>query len=380
MSNVSLSAFTPTKIFAVKPSKLSLVRTYEYPEYAFMASDVSLDCNDAGDLYDTITSGEEVTLVASKGGISKFRGTFQSEGSAFDLDKNIYTLSAVHAIKKVFDLAKAQTESDLMKRVTFPNQYDVFDAVLTDALHNGGICAVKLDPMDFAYANKLYGGYLVKPSNPVDVYAKFLQANQTYTTRDYWIDFCKHYRCVIYLDNDLDESGNYVLHVVPRLAMAKINWADDDLICGYNEVQNDPQYDAVIFPLFSNGNPCFVRYDIDGAHLLSAPPENIEGNATDIRVPSGSYNGTSFPFKSLPDFNLSFSNPGWYMSSVGFGNYCDQTFGSLVKPYKEIEVTYRETIDVNPLESKMVRGMKLQITEIEDDLMYETTKITTRLF
>ena len=108
--------------------------------------------------------------------------------------------------------------------------------------------------------------------------------------------------------------------------------------------------------------------------------DTVEGNVLDLRVPSGSYNGTSFPFKSLPDFNFEFSNPDWYMSNVDFGNYCDQTFGSLVKPYKEIEVTYRETIDVNPLESKMVRGMNLQITEVEDDLMYDTTKITTRLF
>lgn len=380
MSNVSLSAFTPTKIFAVKPSKLSLVREYEYPEYAFMASDVSLDCNDAGDLYDTITSGEEVTLVASMGGISKFRGTFQSQGTSYDADKDTYTLSAVHAIKKVFDLAKNKKESDLLIGLTNPSQSPIFDEVLTDHLHESGICSVKLDPLNFAFANKLVGDNLIKPSDPVDVYAKFLQANQTYTTRDYWIDFCKHYRCVIYLDNDLDESGNYVLHVVPRLAMAKINGADDDLICGYNEVQNDPQYDAVIIPLYSNGNPCFVRYDADGAELLSAPPDTVEGNVLDLRVPSGSYNGTKFPFKSLPSFNLSFSNPNWYMSSVGFGNYCDQTFGSLVKPYKEIEVTYRETIDVNPLESKMVRGMNLQITEVEDDLMYETTKITTRLF
>jgi hypothetical protein len=386
MSNVTVTAFTPTKIFPVKPQKLTIIRKYEDSEYAFTAGDLSFDCSDAEDLYDEVTSGEAVTLVVVRNGVTRFRGTFQSEGTSYDPDKDTYSFAALHAVKKVFDLAKARTEYDLFKniytQIATPTNAPVFDVVKEDDLHNSGICAVKLDPTNFAYAD-LYRLNALPSKPPTDIYqyGNFMKANQSYTTRDYWIDFCKHYRCVVYLDNDLDEGGNYVLHVVPRIAISKLNPADDNLICGYNEQQNNPQYDAVIFPFFSNGVPCYGKYSASGAEVFSAAPQIDSGeNVLDLRVPSGAYDGGKFPFKSLPDFNLSLSNPNWFMSSMTFKWYCDQNFGSLVKPYKAIDVTYREIIDLNPIESKVVRGVNIPIIEVEDDLMNETTKITGRLF
>ena len=371
---ISVCAFTDSRTFAVKPQKLTITRRYENSDYAFVASDLTLDCSDAGDLYDAVIAGEDVTLVVYRDLIQKFLGTFQAEGTSYDADKDVYSFTVLHVIKKLFDAAKNQMEWDSAKNIPNP---PMFDLVQENFLPSPVGVQIRLDPNGFAFAQR---GWDVNQSR---AFGDFLEQNQSYTYRDHWIDFAKHYRSVMYADDAFDAaSGLPVLNVVPRLTINKLHIGLDDLIAEYREAWNNPQYEAVVFPLRGQEEDYICVARKDGPSIITSLDEVID-NALDLRVPSGMYADGEFPFNSIPAFGdlaFSSSNPNWFMNSVGLAMYCNNNFKSLLNPYKEIEVLYRELIDVNPLEQIAVKGTNIQIVEIEDDLMNETTKVTGRLF
>lgn len=371
---ISVCAFTETKVFPVRPQKLTITRRYEDSDYAFVASDLQFDCDDAADLYDAVIAGDDVTLVVYRDLTQKFLGTFQAEATSYDADKDTYSFTVLHIIKKIFDQAKNQMEWDGVKNILNPF---MFDLVQMDYLPSPLGVQIRLDPNNFAFAQKSWD------SNQSYAFGEFLKANQNYSFRDHWIDFAKHYRCIMYADDVFDAvSGLPVLNVVPRLSISKLTIGHDDLIADYKETENGPQYDAVIFPLKAGDQNYIYVARKGGAGMMTVLDQAID-NALDLRVPPDMYADGVFPFSSIPNFgdlSLLSSNPNWFMNSVGLGMYCNNNFGSLLKPYKEIEVLYREPVNVNPLESIAVKGGNIQINEIEDDLMNETTKVTGRLF
>jgi|GEM_PF-4049509 len=364
---ISISAFTQDRVFIVRPKELKLTRRYEEEQYAFVAGDVKLQCVDAQELYAAVTASEKVSFVAFRDQICIFRGTFQAEGTSFDPEKMEYSFTAVHVAKKIFDNLKSLK---LITDSSFRHSYGS-----SDHEWNG---------------------------NGLDVLLVFAQqlSHENYFGRNFWIDLAKHVRGVLNVSNDL-VSGLPQLQLLSRKKIgATLHIGYDELIAGYKEEQKNPNYNAVLFPCYTTiagiKKPSFVLYSKDGLKVLRwheqyiAPadvygvfiehiPEGTEivvpDNCLDLRVPAGLFSKTitsEHPYTYLPNFQYSFALSQWTEHPL---QYCKRYFYKEVNPYKEVEVLYRELLPLNPLEKIAVQGVNVQITEIEDDLVNETTKI-----
>jgi hypothetical protein len=243
------------------------------------------------------------------------------------------------------------------------------------------ICSVKLDKSQFEFAN-----VAGKWNN---FYYDFIQKNQDYNLRDYWLDYAKHYRLVLFVEDNLDASKLPILNVVSRASLASIlHTGYDDFIAEYNEEVKNPQYDAVIFPYkYSLGSSTYYKIGVYQADLFVSynfpisSPLDIK-NAVDLRVPSEIYDlsGAIYPFNSVPTFKKIIV--GGVETWVGESpkQYCDRTFYSLLAAYKEVTVLYSQSLPVSPCEKIAVRGANMLIAEIEDDLVNETTRVIGRRF
>ncbi|MEW6060355.1 MAG: hypothetical protein AB1600_00300 [Bacteroidota bacterium] len=371
---ISISGFTKERVFIVRPKELKLTRRYEEEQYAFVAGDVKLQCVDAQELYAAVTAGEEVSFVAFRDQTCIFRGTFQAEGTSFDPEKMEYSFTVVHVAKKIFEKLKSLK---LPTDSSFRHSYGS-----SDHEWNG----YELDVL-FVFAQQL--------------------SHENYFGRNFWIDLAKHVRGVLNVDNNL-VSGFQGLELLSRKKIGSIlHIGYDDLIADYKEEHKNPDYAAVFFPaqFIINQLPAhgFVRYTESGLYLLlnrfskffdpgieygfgdvlfkvhDIGAELDLSDNLDLRVPSSLFDNkfpAELPSKYVPMFK--FSNPSW----IGISpiEYCERHFYSAVNPYKEVDVLYRELLPVNPLEKIAVQGVNVQITEIEDDLVNETTKIIGRKF
>jgi hypothetical protein len=402
---IAIATYSDLRTFQLKPRSLKLTRRYEENEYALVAGDIDISAVDAADIYAAVTSGEEVSIVindvpASGPEICKFRGTIQSEGADYDPEKEEYSFTALHVAKKIFDAAK-QPLIDAQKYA--------LDLVLSNYLHNGQICAVNLTPSDFEFASNDpgYNGN----NNPSDSgYASygFIVNNPDYTVRDYWFDFAKHYRAILSVSNDLDDSSKLNrLDVLSRQILPNIIRSGyDEAIASYKETSKNPQYDCVLFPcrvkIGSEYYNCYAFYTSSGVSMdvigkvrriesrldnhfslrgvQSGIKVTVPDNCLDLRVPSGMYGDSYpavFPFQSIPFFQFSL---GYEAINEPIEDYCKRHFYRLVSPYMELEVLYSNLLNVNPFETIVVRGRNALMMEIEDDLADETSKITGRVF
>jgi hypothetical protein len=397
--------------------------------------------------------------------ICKFRGTFQSDGSGYDPETEQYTFTVLHHSKKIFEKAKDILETtpngityyskgvnvctlvlgnflgtissqERMRALTgSKNDWCIrsdqpanpiwfitgddpkldanwtpipsaaipqFDLVVNNSLHTDMSsswfpCKVLLDKTQIEFANT---------KAIVDsAYFEFIHKNQDYSLRDYWLDFSKHYRLVLFIPEELDAvTGLPILNVVSRAVLAKtVHTGYDDLIASYSEEVKSPQYNAVIFP-FKVMQGSFVNYNYgefrDGV-LFSYPfpgfasQVNTE-NALDLRVPAGMYKTSKsdiekvvvdiishdpnyFPLKSIPTFKMVTDQNG--VSSIpDLDEYLQRVIAPLASPYTEATILYSQRLPVNPCETIVVRGVNIPIAEIEDDLVNETTKIIGRIF
>lgn len=392
---ITMSIYSKTRTFLLEPQEFKLTRRYEEDNHVFVAGDIKIDAVDAQDIYDAVTSGDEVSIVvhdvpAVGSPVCKFRGMFQSEGSAYDPETENYSLQALHISKKVFEAAKNELEispcgintAGVYLKAAIP----AFDFVQNNELHTlRGIynptpfyypCSITLNKNQISNANT--------KGKENDFYYDFLQMKMDYSLRDYWLDYAKHYRVVLFVQNDLDANGIPVLNVVSRASLATIlHIGYDDLIAGYSEDVKSPQYKTVIFPYkYMLGTSTHYVIGVYSASGLlpydfpySLPPE-ID-NALDLRVPSGIYDmtGTEFPFSSIPTFRAQIIAGVFEYIGERPDQYAARVFDPLVLPYKEITVLYSQFLPVNPCEKISVKGKNVLIAEIEDDFMNETTQV-----
>jgi hypothetical protein len=98
-------AYTTTETFQLLVSAATIARVFEDndQDYTFAASDISFDLTDAQEVYDLVLAGVEVFIEIKDGDDSKFYGTLQQEGAEYDPETEIYTITAVHISKKIFD-------------------------------------------------------------------------------------------------------------------------------------------------------------------------------------------------------------------------------------------------------------------------------------
>jgi len=396
---IYVSAFTKDKIFPVQPKDLKLTRRYEEEEYSFVASDIKLECTDAKDIHDAVTAGEEVKFTAFQDDECKFRGIFTNEGAGFNPETEIYPFSVVHQSKQLFTAAKEIKLDDGNGN----KKIQAFDSIAgDDDLRQGNLCNIALIRNDLEFWQS---------GSDDGVFGKFLTDNPNYSLRDFWIDFAKHYRCILFCDNNLIE-GLPTLHCVPRRLYTKLHIGYDDLIADYNEENHDAQYIGVFIPcylqLVAVGNvktyPAFLDYTADGVTVRIAsngggdfvlPPniriDNIATGSTielqngylDLRCPSGLYSNVNdnHPLKgSIPRFQYYQSPGGNYWITENPLEYAQRLFYTAVHPYKDVSASYSELLAVNPHENISVNGNNVLIHEIEDDLMNEATKIIGKAF
>jgi hypothetical protein len=402
--NVSISTYSDTAIFAAKVKSIELTRAYEEDEYAFIASDVKLDMLEASELYRSVLAGTTVYLAVAitKDGTTtrRFRGIFQADGAEYDPETEVYSLNAVHIVKSLFNTAKARLETS-PDGITYSTDdglkaaLSAFDLVATNTLHGRGICSVVLNPSDFEFANTT--------GKKNDKYFDFLKENESYSLRDFWLDFAKHYRALLFVSDDYDSSGMPVLKVVPRLKYADVlHTGYDDLIASYKETDRDAQYASVIISYKvkqgSYVSYYYGEYRSDGLHPYVYPTGAASVNtedALDLRVPDGMWAKSDdelnavtrvvakdpdyYPFDSIPVFSMVTVNGRTSIS--GLTEYCSKHFDRFVKPFKEVEVLYHDLVPaLNPFELLSIRGSNALMMSITDEYVDETTKVVGRVF
>lgn len=397
---IRLICYGVNRVFILQPTELVLTRQYELQNYQFTASDISLKCLDAQDLFDAVKSGDNVYFCTQNGdGTNRFFGIIQSEGSNYDPSKREYDFTVLHTAKSIFNAASMKMESQPLgishSDDDLKNILSAFDYIGPGCLSGVGICAVILHSDDFEFANKI----IANDAGEKNVYFNFLKNNSSYSMRDHWIDLAKHYRCVLCVDNDISNAS---LYVIPRRVILKLNSGYDDLIADYKEDLKNPDYQTVIFPAKLNGDFVFIAYSGSQFSAQANPFSDSTQNVLDLRVPSGVYPSdmpynnyygylsnrlsrnilisdpmTGFPFGSIPNFTFNLDGT-WSGESPDV--YCLRVFGDAVLPYSELTVLYRELMPVNPLEDLIVRGDIARIMIVEDDLAKETSKITARRY
>lgn len=389
------------QVYPMKIKAARLLRRYEDKEYSFLAGDLKLDCVDAGNLYRDVNAGVQVSVAVKEGATTRFRGTVMRDGTGFDPESEVHSFPVIHQSKRIFEAAKAQLELNpsQTKDGTF-----AFDYVSNSYLRAFLICTVQLNRTDFEFAASGLG-------SGRDHYWAFLQEHTGYTTRDFWVDFAKHYRALLSVSDDPVP----VLRVIPRRALTSVvHVGYDPLIAEYHEEMRDAQFQRVLFPakvaIYDAAGSqsltlnCYVTYSPAGVviDMIGSLPFGITarqfpsatvnlravGGAVtvpdetlDLRVPNGMYGEVypeKLPLDSVPLFKFMASSLTW--SGESPLGYCGRHFASVVREFLEVNVLYSLPLPVRPQEQISVRGSNALIVEVEDDLVDETTRIIGRLF
>ena len=375
-------------------------------------------------------------------GIDKFLGTFQADGASYDPEKDTYKFKAIHIAKKLFDDAKnllplwpvqggSVVVSQPGRRLTSTNPTVIhnFDYVQDNNLLQGTLCDVLLDKSKFELAQETvqpkvwYSG-----DKPIDHFNNFLTSNDSYKLRDYWLDFAKWFKAVMFVSDSLSSNGLPILTCVPRRALEQsVVTGYDDFIAEYNEQYCNPVNMYALFPCqVQIGQDIFNAFalycekyielliwtrDIDpngfyktapgsrGSSSRTVPVTPVEfsffskknnyptsitvpDSCVDLRVPqklwSDDFNNEFCLQNSLPLFQCDSLQGSWLVENPF--DYAERQYKGIVHPYKEITITYSILLPITPLQQLAVRGVNMQVWKIEDDIVNETSKVTGRIY
>ena len=386
-------AYTTTQTFQLKVDAATIKRLYEdsNTDYTFASSDVEFNLTDAQDVYDLVTTGEEVFIVVKDGDITKFYGTFQEEGAAYDPETEVYTITALHISKKIFNE---------LATVFLPSGYPT-----SMSLGIARLFKVWTQFSEFVVDENVY---------PLNVYIPVESSVSTtvkYSMRDWVIDLAKHHKAIVHVGDDLTTEGRSQIFFESKvIAESIVHHGYDNLIASYKEDSRNPQFEGVVFPCYVNiisalgtllPHSAYAFYSRDGVKLLlcdtvEIAPYTVGGislqhikvgddvtvpdNYLDMRVPADVYGSTmpkALPYGYLPTFVCVPMQSTWWASPL---NYCDTNFRRLVYPFMEITVGYSQMLPVNPAETLVVRGMNLPLAEVDDDIVDESTTVIGRLY
>lgn len=362
------------KVYQLRVKEAKLTRRYEEKEYALVAGDLQLECVDASELYADVIAGKTISVVVYVDNDIRFRGTIAAEGAAYDPETEVYTFTAPHLSKQLFDAARNErvNKRDSVGNWIWPSHYvRSFDGMSVNQFGPAGmmgLCDVILNPLRFERRNS--AGFTTA------AWDRFTEQTN-YSFREYWIDFAKHYRALMRVHDTLSANGRPILEVLPRLAFeTTVHQGYDGLIAEYKEERRAARYSRVLFPtIHDNGNFYAIAvYDPYRSFLLEWPRwagrvEQWQEGALDLRAPSALYRPPDqLPFPaSMPYFSS--------RSDESIVPYGDQHFWRAVRPYLEVTVVYSELLPVGPLEHIAVRGHDVVINSIEEDLERESTTI-----
>ncbi len=381
----SILAYGVSGTYPLQVKEATLKRRYEEGEYAFIAADLKLECADAQNLYDTVVTGEVVSAVVKDGDMPRFRGTIQSDGAAYDPEHEFWSFSAVHRAKAIFETLKQRREW----RPGEDNRVYSFDDLSTFALRGDWFCNMETNESAFEFLGKMRWA---------EPYLNYLKNNPDYSTRDYLIDIAKHVRGVLHVDDGIPP----VVRLTPRQSAAASIGSFDDLIAEYSEEQQDAEFNAVFFPCMINGLVSFALYSHDDVeiyipdyyrtpldrlsiwrtvHFLSVGQSfNLPDRTLDLRVPRGAYSDGMpdyfpFPCLSVPNFRAE----TYYWLQETPLEYCERHFKHLTGRSRKLNVLYRNPVTADPTQRITVRSKTAVISEVEDDLVNETTRIIGRV-
>jgi hypothetical protein len=329
-------AYATTETFQLLVSAATIARVFEDndQDYTFAASDISFDLTDAQEVYDLVLAGVEVFIEIKDGDDSKFYGTLQQEGAEYDPETEIYTITAVHISKKIFDA---------LSIVPYP--YGEFPATMDFDINQ----LQAMTGCDIVVDAQVFSPYVIQGSAlPVST------PSTQYFVRDFLIDMAKHHRAIVHVADELSSNGKYqIVFESETIKEAIVNSGYDSLIAVYKEDSRNPQFDCVIFPCFLRyiytgdygwdwTKNCYVLYTRTGITLMNGFAEEdtlgmrfglrsmesdialqflragdavtVPNNCLDLRVPAGAYGSAfpaAFPFKSIPTFVFLDNSSTW---------------------------------------------------------------------
>ncbi len=363
---IQLLAYTnnPGEIIPLQAAQIKLLRRYEEKEYAFVASDLKLELVNALEIYNRLTSGEEITVLVKKEETIFFRGYLQREGTSWNPEKQIFSITAIHIGKKIFQILEQQKYYAHVYNPDYSLELNFQEWVN----FNVGTIGIDLEK---------------------------------YTMRQRIIDFAKYSNSVGYVKNNLSPFS----YLSPVVAIEKRGGqtitADDSMLFQYEEEQQNANYNAVLFPanivvetelfptlLFyhnNNINACILQQDEEIFKKIGVPYTIVQlndeiiipENTLDMRVPADAYTKThTFAFTTRPVI-FHYKNNQWVNNPL---NYAQQNYGAFVNPYRKLTLGFRQIIQAQPCQKLVAMGLNLYITEIEDDLVNQTSTVKGNLF
>lgn len=393
------AGLSPMKFYNIKIDAVKRTRKFEEADYQFVAADCELTAYDAEELRADLLNGDEILFaVKDDAGNYLFRGTFQSEGTKYDAEKEQYTFSVVHISKQLFSgFEKTYSRFPLSVWLNIPYH--------------------ELKPGVDAYADANFG--------------------ERYNTRSYLLDLCKVMGCIVGVDDNYTISGQHgdiILNTVNLFSRKEIQARAvkigfDDFVADYSYEDKKADYEYVLLPIafyftsysYVNSQGVLISVTNSPHYVLGYIVSNgkrstvtIFNNLSDGWITTAwlggiaqSGNGVQFRFvgtdyqlevpdrtldlriEALKNVNAALSQNYWNMTKVIYEtdsnipqtlvDYVNERKESLLD-YTEISVTYSRLIDADLLEKIAFHDKIISIREIEDDLQWEDRTIKGRIY